>query len=302
MAISPYNIRNYRTADFNHFILLFQEAERQEPIGRPNTPQAILEMLSHPAFSIEHDLLVVECSGEIVGFMEMLPELGIKRLVVDCWLQPEHRRKGTGKKFLKRAATRAKELDADFLHVIIGEDNNTAAVVLTRLGFEKVREYQELRLDLNKVNRQELLEASRGCRPLYKDEEAALADVQRRSFAGQWGYNPDTPETMEYNISLSHRSLRDIILSCIDDDITGYCWTEVSPGGQGRIFMIGSDPDYRGRGIGRKLLLAGLAILKNKGVEEVGLTVDSENKAAYSLYKSVGFISQESYLWYEKPV
>jgi len=302
MAASPYNIRHYRTADFNDFVLLFQEAERQEPIGRPNTPQAILDKFSHPAFTVEDDLLIVESAGEIIGFMDMLPELGINRLIVDCWLRPEHRRKGLGKRLLRQAAARAKELGAEFLHVIIGEGNKTAVTVLTRLGFEKVREYREMTLDMKKVDREELLRASHECRPLGEGEEEMLVEIQRRSFADHWGYNPDTPETMDYNIGLSHRSLRDIVLSCKEDDITGYCWTEVAPGGQGRIFMIGSDPDYRGRGIGRKLLLAGLANLKNKGVEEVGLTVDSENRAAISLYQSVGFVPRESYLWYEKPV
>ncbi len=302
MAASPYNIRHYRTADFNDFVLLFQEAERQEPIGRPNTPQAILDKFSHPAFTVEDDLLIVESAGEIIGFMDMLPELGINRLIVDCWLRPEHRRKGLGKRLLRQAAARAKELGAEFLHVIIGEGNKTAVTVLTRLGFEKVREYREMTLDLKKADGKELMRASHECRPLGEGEEEMLVEIQRRSFADHWGYNPDTPETMDYNIGLSHRSPRDIVLSCKEDDITGYCWTEVAPGGQGRIFMIGSDPDYRGRGIGRKLLLAGLANLKNKGVDEVGLTVDSENQAAISLYQSVGFVPRESYLWYEKPV
>ena len=302
MAVFPYNIRNYRNADFNDFVLLFREAEQREPIGRPDTPQAILDKFYHPGFDIEHDLLVVEHAGEIIGFMDILPELGIRRIIADCWLKPEHRRKGLGKRLLKRADTRAKELGADFLHVIIGEDNRTAVAVLGRLGFVKAREYREMTLDMEKVNRQELAGAATGCRPLREGEEAMLAEIQKRSFAGHWGYNPDTPETMDYSMGLSHRSPRDIIVSCKENDITGYCWTEVAPGGQGRINMIGSDPDYRGRGIGRKLLLAGLANLRSRGVSEVGLTVDSENKTAFSLYKSVGFLPQESYLWYEKPV
>ncbi|MBN1176326.1 MAG: GNAT family N-acetyltransferase [Dehalococcoidales bacterium] len=302
MAVSPYNIRSYRTADFNEFVLLFQEAEQREPIGRPNTPQAILAKFSHPTFTVDDDLLIVESDGKIIGFMDMLPELGIKRVIVDCWLKPEHRRNGLGRKLLKLATKRARDLGAGFLHVIIGEENKAAVTILASLGFEKVREYYEMTLDLKEVDGKELMRASRGCRPLGEGEEEMLVDIQRRSFVDHWGYNPDTPETMEYNMSLSHRSPRDIILSCKEDDITGYCWTEVAPGGQGRIFMIGSDPDYRGRGIGRKLLLAGLANLKNKGVAEVGLTVDSENQAACSLYESVGFVPREGYLWYEKPV
>jgi len=64
--------------------------------------------------------------------------------------------------------------------------------------------------------------------------------------------------------------------------------------------MLGVDPDYRGRGIGRIALLAGLSHLKNKGVQVVELTVDSENEVACALYHSVGFQTLTSSLWYEK--
>jgi len=64
--------------------------------------------------------------------------------------------------------------------------------------------------------------------------------------------------------------------------------------------MIGVSPDYRSRGIGRRVLLAGLAHLRGKGLQYVELTVDSENEAACSLYQSIGFKTRESSLWYEK--
>jgi mycothiol synthase len=66
--------------------------------------------------------------------------------------------------------------------------------------------------------------------------------------------------------------------------------------------MLGVDPDYRGKGIGKKLLLAGLARLKGKGLQVAELTVDSENKATCALYKSVGFKVQTSSFWYEKVI
>jgi len=50
------------------------------------------------------------------------------------------------------------------------------------------------------------------------------------------------------------------------------------------------------------LLLAGLARLKSKGLQVAELTVDSENKAACALYKSVGFKVQTSNFWYEKVI
>lgn len=66
--------------------------------------------------------------------------------------------------------------------------------------------------------------------------------------------------------------------------------------------MLGVAPDYRGKGIGKKLVLAGLARIRRKGLQVVELTVDSENKAAYALYQSIGFEVQTNTFWYEKVV
>ena len=64
--------------------------------------------------------------------------------------------------------------------------------------------------------------------------------------------------------------------------------------------MLGVDPDYRGQGIGRELMMAGLARLRNRGLNVAELTVDSQNKVACALYKSIGFEVRANSFWYEK--
>ena len=66
--------------------------------------------------------------------------------------------------------------------------------------------------------------------------------------------------------------------------------------------MMGLDPDYQKKGIGKDILLTGLAHLRNNGIEVVELTVDSGNQAARSLYGSVGFEVYSTTEWYEKAV
>ena len=110
-----------------------------------------------------------------------------------------------------------------------------------------------------------------------------------------------------YNLSSS--SLEDVVLTCEGDKIIGYCWTgitckgEVTPDEEkGRVFMLGVDPCYRGRGVGKQVLLAGLSHLKSKGLQVVELSVDSENKVARALYRSIGFEIKASTFWYEKVI
>ena len=69
---------------------------------------------------------------------------------------------------------------------------------------------------------------------------------------------------------------------------------------KGRIHMMGTDPDHRGKGIGRAALLAGISCLESRGLEVAELTVDSQNSEARSLYESVGFKVWATSTWYEK--
>ena len=136
-----------------------------------------------------------------------------------------------------------------------------------------------------------------------------LTWLQNRCFTGDWGYNPNTIEEIACYIKMSHGSPEDIILVYTADKPVGYCWTminrvaKVARGKRkGCIYMLGTDPDYRGRGIGRLALLAGLAYLKRKETQVAEITVDSENQAARALYQSVGFKKWSSSLWYEKAI
>jgi len=319
MRNSLYNTRNYQPADFNKYVLLIAEVEKLEPTGRRVSPQFVAEQLRQPNYSPEQDLFVIEIDEDIAGYMDVKRELTIGRVVLDCWVHPEHRRMGLGTKLLNNATNRAKELGAKVAHVNIREDNMVAIRVLSRLGFSLVRRFLELRLDIADVGETvrdkipsrlgtAMDEAGPGYRYLQHGGEDKLTQLQNRAFAGTWGYNPNSVEEITFRINSSTCSQEDIVLIYERDKAIGYCWTGISceegiPSiRKGRILMLGVDPDYRGKGIGKKLVLAALARLKNKGLQVAELTVDSENKAACALYQSLGFEVQTNTFWYEKVI
>jgi mycothiol synthase len=74
--------------------------------------------------------------------------------------------------------------------------------------------------------------------------------------------------------------------------MAGSCWTKVharTHPPMGEIYVIGVDPDFRGRGWGRALTRAGLDWLAARGLSVGMLYVDADNRAAVSLYRSLGF-------------
>ncbi len=307
MSNSLYNIKNYQPADFNKYALLIAEAEKLEPTGRCVSLHIVAEQLARPNYSPEQDLFTL-WTEDMVGYMDVRPELTIGRVVLDCWVHPEHRRKRLATRFLSYATERARELGAKAAHVNIREDNIVGTRILYRLGFSPVRRFLELELDIANVGELDMARAALGCRYLQHGEEDKLTQLQNRAFAGTWGYNPNAIEEINYRVNSSTCSREDIVLIYEGDKAVGYCWTGISceegiPSiRKGRILMLGVAPNYRGKGIGKKLVLAGLARLKSKGLQVAELTVDSENKAAYALYQSLGFEVQANTFWYEKVI
>ncbi len=82
----------------------------------------------------------------------------------------------------------------------------------------------------------------------------------------------------------------------LDDgaSIRASCWTKVhdlsAPAARfGEIYAVSVDPQWRGRGLGRAMVVAGADVLSDHGVDTVVLFVDRDNVAARSLYAALGF-------------
>lgn len=309
MSHSRYIIKNYHHSDFEDYVKLIIASEKRHPSGCRLSPQSIGENLKRPNYSPEQDLFVAEIDGKIVGFIDIIPEINSRRVILDCLVHPEHRRIGLAEKLLGCATHRAKELKAIVARVNIRQDNIVAKNILTKLGFKIVRQFLELRLSLTEVRLPDDTHHNYTSCHLQYGEAEKLTRIQNRCFANVWGYNPNTTEEIACRIKMSHRSSEDVVLIYDTDKLVGYCWAEINckeetdnGDRKGRIYMLGVDPDCRGKGIGRIALLTGLTYLKSKGIRVVELTVDSENEAALALYSSVGFKKWSSSLWYEKKV
>jgi len=71
-------------------------------------------------------------------------------------------------------------------------------------------------------------------------------------------------------------------------------------GVRGVIGMIAVVPDYRGKGVSRHILQAGMKHLRSIGLAEIGLDVDGNNASAVGLYESTGFKRMGERHWFER--
>lgn len=300
-----HTIRNYRRQDFHSYVQLIIDAEKLEPSGLFAAPRFIVEYLNQPKYCPERDLFVAEIDGNLVGYIDVKPELTLRRVILNCWVRPEHRRRGLATQLSGYAIHRGRELGTQVAHVKILENNAIARTVLPRFGFASVRRFFEMKIDVAQLSEKEVEQALPRCRQLRCGEEDELTSLQNRCFAGTWGFNPNSTEEITYKINASGRSPEDVILAEEGNKVVGYCWTELieeADRRKGRIFMLGVDPDYRGRGIGKRVLLCGLVHLRNKGLRTVELTTESDNKVACALYRSLGFETVNISLWYERAI
>ena len=86
------------------------------------------------------------------------------------------------------------------------------------------------------------------------------------------------------------------VVGVVDGDAVGACWMRLIRGGAGLGYVdddtpqlgIALMPEYRGRGFGRRLMLAALDAARAHGYRQVSLTVHPQNPAI-ALYESCGF-------------
>jgi mycothiol synthase len=73
------------------------------------------------------------------------------------------------------------------------------------------------------------------------------------------------------------------------EELLGFHWTKVHPGGLGEVYVLAVDPQAQGAGLGSALTVAGLGYLRERGVGEAMLYVESDNAAALRTYQKLGF-------------
>lgn len=68
-----------------------------------------------------------------------------------------------------------------------------------------------------------------------------------------------------------------------------YMRFELSTDTNAQVLSIAVDPKHQGKGIGRRLLEAGIRYMESRGIKKVKLEVRPENTPAVKLYESFGF-------------
>jgi mycothiol synthase len=175
---------------------------------------------------------------------------------------------------------------------------------LTANGFVPVRQLLQLAAPLPISQGRRPQDRPLDVRPFHPGrDEGAWLEVNRRAFAGH-------PEQGSWALADLERRERapwfdpgGFLVHEVDRRMAGFCWTKVHRTPVvGEIYVIGVDPDFQGRGLGRALTLAGLDHLATRGVPDAMLYVEASNVAALALYRSLGFVEHHRETVYQADV
>jgi mycothiol synthase len=270
------------------------------PEGREQRRQTFRENIEQPGLAPTENCLILEQSDQIQGYCLIHWEPLIGRAVLGPDIAPDVAGTPLERELVRRAVARAETLQAEVAHLCLAQGSNRQQL-LEEEGFSLVRDYWDMLWDHTPLPEVKPPEGF-NIRPFQSGDSPALTQVQNDAFTGSWGFSPNTVDQIDYRVGLSNTSHQGIQLLLEEDRTAGYCWTIIVPANgqtKGIIGMIGIAPEYRGRGISKPILIAGMRYLLSAGVAEIGLHVDGSNSPAIRLYQSVGFDRIGGLNWFE---
>ncbi len=220
--------------------------------------------------------------------------------VVELIVHPSHRRAGVGGAVTDEVLT---QVDGP-LRLWSHGDHPGAARIAEQRGLAKVRELLKMRL----TGDHELPEATwpdgvrvRAFEP-GRDEQAMI-EVNARAFDWHPEQGKLTVEELRDTETEGWFDPAGFFLAVdADDKVLGYHWTKVHPGEPpiGEVYVVGVDPGAQGGGLGKALTLVGLHHLREAGLDDIILYVESDNSPAVAVYTRLGFTRWESDVAYQR--
>ena len=116
---------------------------------------------------------------------------------------------------------------------------------------------------------------------------------ERLAMMSGMGYSPDL----------------DLVMVGPDGRLAAYCMCQIfreenakTGRNEGYTDPVAARPEYQGRGLAKALLLTGLRLLRERGVETALVGTSSENEKMQRAAKAVGFRVESATVWFAKPV
>jgi mycothiol synthase len=307
-------VRNYRgEEDIAAIAALFGAAAEVDGPHYGGTENDTRQTMTAPRTFPQQNVFLFETDGQLVGYGRVQLDEGPEEsvFVLRGMVHPKWRRQGIGTGLMKRLEQRVQErLDEATSERILMSvwcilEHKDRQALFHKMGYRPVRYFFEMERLLREGRSPVELPD-----PVYPPGIVVQTMAERPdlhavwktcddAFRDHWGYTETEFEDWEHWTSAAdYRPELWLIARDVEKDkAVGVCLNGIDPDyntrlgrQEGWIHTLAVRRPYRGQGLGRALLLAGMHILQQEGMDWAQLGVDSENPTgALHLYESVGF-------------
>ena len=242
-------------------------------------------------------------AGDVLaGYAHLDPTDPVAGPSAEVVVHPAYRGRGYGRLLVRAALAAA---PGHQLRLWSHGDDPAARALAHSLGFSEVRRLEQWRRSLRTPLPDAPLPAGVRLRTFRPGEDdAAWVALNAATFAGH-------PEQGSWTLADLHARMAEdwfdpsgfLLAEEETPDggarLVGFHWTKVhggvGAGGHGHepigeVYVVGVDPGYQGRGLGGALTVAGLRHLRELGLGEAMLYVESDNERAKAVYRRLGFV------------
>ncbi|MBA3851570.1 MAG: GNAT family N-acetyltransferase [Chloroflexi bacterium] len=319
IAIEGMSFRHFRRPDdYAPLAALIGATNKAEGIPYVPNPDGLRNEYENLAdFDPGRDLLLAEVDGRIIGFGQASRQ--VRDGIAVYWsfgtVLQEYRRRGLGRAILRANEARDREVALRFEDAggrvfasWVDDNERGARELLASEGYEPARYGYVMRRagldDVPDVPMPDGLEL----RPVAPDQHRAIFEADEEAFRDHWGHREATEQDFValYAEPESDTSLWRVAWD--GDQVAGavmsYIWrSENEELGlrRGWLERISVRRPWRRRGLARALIASALVGLREEGMEDAMLGVDTENlTGALGLYESMGFAVSDRQTHYRK--
>ena len=279
----------------------------QEFDNTPAIAEHVLLHLRHGGDKADSHL-VVQKDNQVIGYAHLDKTDQVAGPSVELVIHPQHRGSGIGSDLLKSAI----EVSGNKIRLWSHGDLSGARALAQANNFIKVRTVIQMSKELSEVSP---IDCNYQIRSFLPDlDNNAWLTLNNLAFAN----HPEQGNWSEADLSIRLNEdwfdEKGFFVAQDKDQLIGFCWTKIHGGHShshlagedhhdhapiGEIYVTAVSNKYAGKGIGKALTITGLNYLKYQGLNSAMLYVDEDNQAAFSLYKSLGFLESGKDVMYK---
>lgn len=280
----------------------------------PQTVQQFRALEKTPDFEPEGRFIVTlddKSVGIVQAYVDKLREEK-KGFVRNFAVLPKFRGQGIEQRIAKKAIEELKKRGMKVVQTSVDSNEESIIQMWESLGFKLARKFSVMTADLATVQSGIGENGEVELKPLRKDSDEDLKMLnwlRNESFKEHFNWRPNRLESTMYFVRKDpFFNAQEWVFAMLNGKHVGYVGTGIEESYNkaknakvGWIMSIGVLKPHRQTGIGTKLILQGMNLLKRMGMTTARLAVDDWNVSkAIQLYEKVGFKVARKEIFYEK--